>query len=252
MASTAGEREDIPAIRVTGGTPVVVGCDVTSTAGDGIVVRGNGANPTVRDCTVRDNRDYGIYVLEGGNPTVRDCTFADGKQNGIYVHTNGAGTFERCTVTGNADAGIAVTTDEIAARVTALAALPDIKSIADAVLKDVYYSYRYVTITKHPESLTVAPRSGAIFSVEATGMPPLAYQWLLNGAPVPGGTASTLNLTNVDASRAGTYTVVVTSDCGPVTSSGAVVTNKTPTSITTQPLNGSICTGTSVNTRDPK
>ena len=125
---------------------------------------------------------------------------------------------------------VTVTTDEIAARVTALAALPDTKSIADAVLKDVYYSYRYVTITKHPESLTVAARSGAIFSVEATGMPPLAYQWLLNGAPVPGGTASTLNLTNVDASRAGTYTVVVTSSTNTATSDPATLSLSNQTS----------------------
>lgn len=125
---------------------------------------------------------------------------------------------------------VAVTTDEIAARVTALAALPDTKSIAEAVLKDVYYSYRYVTITKHPESLTVAQRSGAIFAVEATGMPPLAYQWLLNGAPVPGATTSTLNLTNVDASRAGTYTVVVTSSTNTATSDPATLALSNQTS----------------------
>jgi hypothetical protein len=125
---------------------------------------------------------------------------------------------------------VTVTTDEIAARVTALAALPDTKAIAEAVLQDVYYSYRYVTITKHPVSLTVAARSGAIFSVEATGMPPLAYQWLLNGAPVPGGTASTLNLTNVDASRAGTYTVVVTSTTNTATSDPATLSISNQTS----------------------
>ena len=48
-------------------------------------------------------------------------------------------------------------------------------AIADAVLKDQYYGYRFVTITRHPQSLTVAPRSGVIFSVEAQGAPPLSY-----------------------------------------------------------------------------
>ena len=74
---------------------------------------------------------------------------------------------------------ISVTTDEIAVRVAALARLPDLKAMAAAALSDVLYGYRYVTITKHPVSLTVAPRSGALFSVEASGAPPLAYQWLL-------------------------------------------------------------------------
>ena len=45
-------------------------------------------------------------------------------------------------------------------------------AMADAVLKDILYAYRYVTITKHPTALTVAPRSGAIFTVEAIGAPP--------------------------------------------------------------------------------
>ncbi len=125
---------------------------------------------------------------------------------------------------------IAVTTDQIAAKVVLLAPLPDDKSIAEVVLKDVLYSYRYVTITKHPESLVVAPRSGAIFKVEAIGAPPLAYQWLLNGAPVPGANSSTLSLTNVDATRVGTYTVVITSAAASSTSDPATLTlSNTPT-----------------------
>ncbi len=125
---------------------------------------------------------------------------------------------------------ITVTADEIATRVTALASLPDDKAMADAVLKDVLYGYRYVTIVRHPQSLTVAPRSGAIFTVEAQGAPPLAYQWLLNGAPIPGANSATLSLTNVDATRVGSYTVAVTSSAATATSDAAVLTlSNTPT-----------------------
>ncbi len=119
---------------------------------------------------------------------------------------------------------VTVTVEEITARVDALMQLPDTKAIADAVLKDVLYGYRYVTITKHPQSLTVAPRSGAIFTVEAQGAPPLVYQWLLNGAPIAGATTPTLSLTNIDATRVGTYTAVITSPAGVATSDRATLT----------------------------
>ncbi|MEO6246907.1 MAG: hypothetical protein ABIQ12_15885, partial [Opitutaceae bacterium] len=102
--------------------------------------------------------------------------------------------------------------------------LPDNTAIANAVLKDVYYGYRFVTITKQPQSLTVSPRSGAIFTVEAQGAPPLAYQWLLNGAPIANATNAFLSLTNVDASRVGTYTVAITSSAAIATSDPATLT----------------------------
>lgn len=119
---------------------------------------------------------------------------------------------------------VTVTYEEITARVDALLRLPDTKSIVEAVLKDELYGYRYVTITRHPQSLVVAPRSGAIFSVEAQGAPPLVYQWLLNGAPIPGATSPVLSLTNVDTSRVGTYTAVITSAAGVATSDPATLT----------------------------
>ncbi|WP_414664971.1 beta strand repeat-containing protein [Horticoccus sp. 23ND18S-11] len=125
---------------------------------------------------------------------------------------------------------VTVTVDQITARVTELVALADNKAIADAALKDLLYNYRYVTITKHPESLVVSARSGALFSVEAQGAPPLAYQWLLNGAPLSGATNALLSLTNVDTTRVGTYTAVVTSSAGSATSDPATLTlSTTPT-----------------------
>lgn len=125
---------------------------------------------------------------------------------------------------------VTVTVDEITQRVNALLPLADAKARADAVLKDILYGYRYVTITKHPTSLTLAPRSGALFSVEAQGAPPLAYQWLLNGAPIPGANAPLLSLTNVDTTRVGSYTAVITSAAGVATSDPAILTlSSTPT-----------------------
>jgi hypothetical protein len=125
---------------------------------------------------------------------------------------------------------VGVTVEEVTARIDALARLPDTRAIADAVLKDILYNHRYVTITRHPASLVVRPNSGAIFSVEAQGAPPLAYQWLLNGAPVPGGNSSTLSVANIDATRVGSYTVAITSSAATATSDPAILSlTNTPT-----------------------
>ncbi|MCX6955120.1 MAG: Ig-like domain-containing protein, partial [Verrucomicrobia bacterium] len=115
-------------------------------------------------------------------------------------------------------------TDAIAVRVDGLVKMADDAARVDSLLKDLLYTYRYVTFLKHPQSLVVAPRSGAIFSVEALGAPPILYQWLFNGTPIANATTSTLSLTNVDTSRVGTYTVVVTTTAGTATSDPATLT----------------------------
>ncbi len=119
------------------------------------------------------------------------------------------------------------TAAQVATRIAALLVLPDLTAVADAALKDPLYSFRYVTITRQPQPLTIAPRSGAIFSVEAIGAPPIRYQWLQNGAPIAGGTSSTLLLSNVNTAQAGNYSVVVTTSAGSVTSSPALLTLST-------------------------
>ena len=125
-----------------------------------------------------------------------------------------------------------MTTDEIATRIAAIAKLPDTTAQADAVLKDILYTYRYTTILDSPKALVVAPRSGALFSVSAIGAPPLNYQWLFNGAPISGVTnptalTSQLSLTNISAANAGTYTVLVTTTNGSATSDPATLTLST-------------------------
>ena len=140
-----------------------------------------------------------------------------------------------------------ITVDAITERVNALVLLTDDKATAEAVLKDTLYAYRYVTITKHPVSLTVSPRSGAIFNVEAIGSPPLAYQWLLNGSPLPGATNDFLSLTNVSSSNAGTYTVAITSSAATATSDPATLAlSSTPTRLANISTRGSTTAGANV------
>jgi hypothetical protein len=64
--------------------------------------------------------------------------------------------------------------------------------------------------------------------VTASGSPPLAYQWCLNGTPLPGQTNRLLILTNAQLADAGAYTVVVTNIAGGATS-GVVTLQVDPT-----------------------
>ncbi len=79
-------------------------------------------------------------------------------------------------------------------------------------------------ITRQPTNVTAIETTAASFSVQATGSVTLAYQWLLNGAPLPGKTTTTLSFTSVQLSNAGNYSVIVTNPYGSVTSSVATLT----------------------------
>jgi hypothetical protein len=77
-------------------------------------------------------------------------------------------------------------------------------------------------ITAQLQDQTVFQGDNATLSVTATGA--TDYQWQFGGGPLPGATNSTLLLTNVGASQAGTYFVVLTNLFGPATSSNATLT----------------------------
>ena len=83
-------------------------------------------------------------------------------------------------------------------------------------------------ITAQPQNRSVAEGQSAVFSVTASGAPPLSYQWRRNGANIAGATQSTYTLFNVSASDSGaSFSVVVSSGVGSVTSSSATLTVST-------------------------
>ncbi|OHE89066.1 MAG: hypothetical protein A3G75_16625 [Verrucomicrobia bacterium RIFCSPLOWO2_12_FULL_64_8] len=79
------------------------------------------------------------------------------------------------------------------------------------------------TFTTQPTSQTVVPGANVSFSVVTAGSPAPTYQWKKDGSNISGATATTLNLTNVQTSDAGDYTVVATNSFGSVTSNTAVL-----------------------------
>ena len=70
---------------------------------------------------------------------------------------------------------------------------------------------------------TVADGGTARFTVAATGTPPLAYQWVFEGAPIAGEMGTVLEIKPVTSANAGRYQVVVMNPWGSVTSKVAVL-----------------------------
>lgn len=99
------------------------------------------------------------------------------------------------------------------------------------------------SITSQPQSQQVVQGQSASFSVTVTGSGPFAYRWRFNGSALSGATSATLNLTNVQPSKAGNYTVVVTNAAGSVTSAVATLTVYVPPGISTQPANQAVNQG---------
>ncbi|MGH7952028.1 MAG: immunoglobulin domain-containing protein [Limisphaerales bacterium] len=79
-----------------------------------------------------------------------------------------------------------------------------------------------------PASQVVLTGDTATFSATIIGTEPISYQWNKNGEPVSDATSSTLTLTNVQSSDAGSYTFTASNSVGGAISSAAILT-VTPT-----------------------
>lgn len=98
-------------------------------------------------------------------------------------------------------------------------------------------------IVSPPANQTAGLGSNATFTVAATGTAPLAYQWLFNGTNLPNQTSQSLNLTNVQWSDGGNYSVIITNNYGSVTSSVVTLTVGWPPSVASQPTNLMVAVG---------
>jgi hypothetical protein len=79
-------------------------------------------------------------------------------------------------------------------------------------------------ITAQPQGQVGYWGRGVTVIVTAGGTSPLSYQWLKDGTPIEGATASSLVMPNLEATNAGNYSVVVTNSYGSTTSSNAYLT----------------------------
>ena len=82
--------------------------------------------------------------------------------------------------------------------------------------------------------------------VSVTNAAPLGFQWSLNGATLAGATNSTLGLTNVQSTNAGTYTATVSNPFGATVNSNAILTVDLLPVIVIQPQSQTLIAGTNV------
>lgn len=73
----------------------------------------------------------------------------------------------------------------------------------------------------HPQSQTVATGGNVSFSVDAFANPAPTYQWYVDSELIPGATAATYSMANVQPADAGDYAVVVSNPSGSATSNAA-------------------------------
>ena len=86
---------------------------------------------------------------------------------------------------------------------------------------------RAPAILAHPRSQSVAPGSDITLQTRAVSDAPSGYRWLFNGANIPGATNSSLSITNIVSTNAGSYSVIVTNATGAATSRVAIVRVRT-------------------------
>src|SRR5215471_16780591 len=77
------------------------------------------------------------------------------------------------------------------------------------------------SVTSPPQSRSLRVGDHLAFVVSASGAATLKYQWSFNGTPISNATNTSLSLTNIQLTNAGTYTVAVTNGSG---SNGASAT----------------------------
>ncbi|MEI9864670.1 MAG: immunoglobulin domain-containing protein [Limisphaerales bacterium] len=80
------------------------------------------------------------------------------------------------------------------------------------------------SINSQPQNQSIVAGQNATFSVTAEGTLPLNYQWRLGGMNISSATTNPFVLTNVQATNAGDYSVIITNIAGSVTSSVATLT----------------------------
>ena len=96
------------------------------------------------------------------------------------------------------------------------------------------------TITQQPASQTVVAGASARFSLTATGVAPIAFQWRKNNTNLPGGQSAVLTLPAVTTNDAGCYLVIVTNPGGSSTSQVAALTVQQPPGIVLQPASQTV------------
>ncbi len=102
------------------------------------------------------------------------------------------------------------------------------------------------SITQHPGNQFVKQGATASFGVETASSLPLSYQWLYNGNPIAGATATNYTILNAQPAQSGLYSVQVSGFTGVLISSNATLTVKIPPTIVQNPQGRTVTIGSTV------
>jgi hypothetical protein len=84
------------------------------------------------------------------------------------------------------------------------------------------------TFTTEPQDVSGFQGDVISFNSQASGTPPLAYQWYFNSAPLTIGTQAVYTITSLASTNAGSYFVVASNEGGSITSRVATLTYSGP------------------------
>ncbi len=176
---------------------------------------------------------------QSGNVYNADAAFGSGDEigTGNFVVYNGTGTSVNIT-------GLNISSEyHIAAYEYYNTDVCYLKPAATAIA---YTCYTPVIVSQ-PQSVETCAGNDVTFNISVTGTN-IMYQWQKDGSDISGATSSSYTVTGAASSDLGSYTCVVTADCGsPVTSDAAVLSFYEAPVITAQPQNVSATAGDNVS-----
>ena len=112
---------------------------------------------------------------------------------------------------------------------------------------DVWYAGLAPIIDTHPQGAIKNPGESITFSVAATGMVPLSYQWQKDEVNIDGATSAEHTINSIEEVHQGNYRCLVSNSGGSSQSNQATLTVNDPPTITTQPVSQTKNPGESVS-----
>src|SRR6185436_655673 len=97
------------------------------------------------------------------------------------------------------------------------------------------FQTKMLHIVTQPQSRNAVRGASVSFSVSATSIRPVTYQWRFNGTNIPGAVTTILSLVNVQSGDEGSYNVVLSDGMSTVTSQSAFLAVGDRPAITVQP-----------------
>jgi len=184
-----------------------------------------GVDNVTSDPILTDTRFHHLAVTKQGSTVV---FYVDGVAYPVGAYDPGFTFTKAAAIGANGDdltGSFLGTIDEVTVYNRALSE-SEIQGIYNALLSGKCVTPAAPSIVFQPQSQTVLAGSNITFTVAARGSPIVTYQWQFNGTNLAGATGYSLNLTNIQLTNTGNYSVAITNSLGWAISSNATLSVK--------------------------